>query len=119
MKRKTAVKLIKTHLNDYRKRLAEDGDAQLGSYEWRTNQTCPLCRTTGRYRNATYSKEARECIKCLHWPRIKTRREYTLDQMYPCEMFMNHVNDLKTARGKLALIDKLKKVLDRWAVEQE
>lgn len=95
MKRPTARKRILTHLNDYRKRLAKDGEARLGTYYSRTGQLCPLCTVCGH-----------SCDDCLRWPGGDG-----------CFAFKRRVYESKAVRTKLRWIDKLEKELERWATE--
>ncbi len=106
MKRTTAAKHIKTHLNDYRKRLGENKRAYLRVYIARTSDIdiCPLCVVD---REACEKAKTPCCKFCLRWP--GGRR---------CGFFREKVNNLKTVRAKLRLIDKLEAELDRWAAEE-
>ncbi len=104
MKRTTAAKHIKTHLNDYRKRLGENRGAWLHAFHWRSNDVCPLCIVD---REACEKAKALSCKFCLRWP--GGRR---------CGFFKKTVNSFKTVRAKLRWIDKLEAELDRWAAEE-
>ena len=108
MKRTTAAKRIKTHLNDYRRRLAKDGDAALGTYFSRTRIDCPLCAAVIPWCCS---------LGCICWP--KSNRRLPPDTAgFSCFKFMCHINSLKTVRAKLRWIDKLETELDRWAAEE-
>ncbi len=104
MKRTTATKRIKTHLNDYRKRLAEDKYAELRTYMNRTGTQCPLCLVVSGC-----------CFACIRWPR-STQSRCTLP--HPCNRFVYHINSLDSVRAKLRWIDKLEPELDRWAAKE-
>lgn len=106
MKRITAAKRIKTHLADYRKRLAVDSEASLNEYSSSHPQRCPLCAACGAREDAQH-----DCDQCLTWP---TTGALDKDN---CFTFMGEVNLLVVEENKLALIDKLEVELARWAAE--
>ncbi len=110
VKRTIATKRIKTHLNDYRKRLGKDRDARLHGYATRTGVECPLCRVS--YTEQAHLDKhticlADPCGPCLRWP-----------GRWGCSNFIDKVNEAKTVHAKLRWIDKLEAELDRWAAEE-
>lgn len=111
MKRTTAAKLMRTHVNAYIKRLKTEGICTANTYDARTGQPCPLCKATGHWKKGCYFSYSIGCDKCLRWGCKET--EY----YFSCTVFTFRINALKTVAAKLRWANKLLIELDRWVSE--
>ena len=98
MKRTTAAKRIKAHLNDYRERLKKCDMAELRDY------FLQICAAS-LYPDG----DGGNCVVCLDW--LGTSEDI-------CDDFVEEVNTQTQIEDKLALIDNLEAELDRWAAEE-